>query len=181
MKKLIQLNLCYQLILNLILGSFGTLYASLPGKAADKIILKYNVLRESICISELSTLANTGEISYSLKAYLKMANKQPEDLRRILNQNMDVDPVFLSKVLRSFAGDFVLDEVGQVIHSPSRRANRESLRGALVTSALSDRNIRIIEILENYPTSEIHVEGDHLAKIYQKIDAIVSHIPHFSF
>ncbi|YAI82360.1 MAG: alpha/beta hydrolase [cyanobacterium endosymbiont of Rhopalodia sterrenbergii] len=181
MKKFIKLSLVYRLSLNLILGNFGVLYANLPVKAADRIILEYSILRESVCISELSTLAKTGETSSALNAYLKMANKQPEDLRRILNQNVDVDPVFLSKILKSFAGDFILDKVSQVIHTPSRRADRESLRGALVTSALSDRNVRVIEILENYPTSEIHVDGNRLADIYKQIDAVVSHIPHLPF
>ncbi|XLQ11866.1 MAG: alpha/beta hydrolase [cyanobacterium endosymbiont of Epithemia adnata isolate EadnSB Bon19] len=181
MKKFIKLSLVYRLSLNLILGNLGALYAALPVEAADKIILKYSILRESVCISELSTLAKTGEISSSLNSYLKMANKQPEDLRRILNQNVNVDPVFLSKILKSFAGNFVLDKVSQVIHTPSRRADRESLRGALVTSALSDRNIQVIEILENYPTSEIHVDGDRLADIYQQIDAVISYTPHLPF
>ncbi|BBA80022.1 hypothetical protein RGRSB_1611 [cyanobacterium endosymbiont of Rhopalodia gibberula] len=181
MKQFVKLSLVYRLSLNLILGNFGALYAASSVKAANKIILEYSILRESVYISELSTLAKTGEISSSLNSYLKMANKQPEDLRRILNQNVNVDPVFLSKILKSFAGDFVLDKVSQVIHTPSRRADRESLRGALVTSALSDSNIRVIEILENYPTSEIHVDGDHLADIYQQIDSVVSHIPHLPF
>ncbi|MGP0128054.1 MAG: alpha/beta hydrolase [cyanobacterium endosymbiont of Rhopalodia musculus] len=181
MKKFIKVSLVYKLSLNLILGNFGALYSILPVKAADKVILKYSILRESVCISELSTLAKTGEVSSTLNSYLKIANKQPEDLRRILNQNVDVDPIFLSKILKSFAGDFVLAQVGQVIHTSSRRANRESLRGALITSALSNRNIQVIEILENYPTSEIHVDGDRLADIYQQIDAIVSHIPHLPF
>ncbi|XHU96211.1 MAG: alpha/beta hydrolase [cyanobacterium endosymbiont of Rhopalodia gibba] len=181
MKKFIKFSLVYRLSLNLILGNFGALYANPLVKAADKIILEYSILRESVCISELSTLAKTGKISSSLNSYLKIANKQPEDLRRILNQNVDVDPVFLSKILKSFAGDFVLDKVSQVIHTPSRRADRESLRGALVTSALSERNIRVIEILENYPTSEIHVDGDRLADIYQKINAVVSNIPELPF
>lgn len=181
MKKFIKLSLVYRLSLNLILGNCGALYAALPVEAADKIILEYSILQESVCISELSTLAKTGEISSSLNSYLKMANKEPEDLRRILNQNVNVDPVFLSKILKSFAGNFVLAQVSQVIHTPSRRADLESLRGALVTSALSDRNIRVIEILENYPTSEIHVDGDRLAGIYQQIDAVVSYIPHLPF
>lgn len=180
-KKLIKLSLGCQFKLILILGELLAIYAILPVKAADQVILKYSILRESVCISELSTLAKTGETSSSLNTYLKIANKQPEDLRRILNQNIDIDPVFLLKILKSFAGDFLLDEVSQVIHTPSRRANRESLRGALVTSALSDRNIRVIEILENYPTSEIHVDGDRLADIYQQINAVVSKIPHLPF
>ena len=170
-----------QIILSLILTIVGLFSPKLPTQAAEKVILKYSILRESVSVKELSTLANTGEASSSLKAYLKLANKQPEELRALLNNNVDVDPVFLSKVLNSFAGGMVLDPVGEIIHTPSKRANRESLRGALVTSALSDKNIRLIEILENYPTEEIHVDGDRLAEIYQSIEGFVKNVPSLPF
>ncbi|WP_107669343.1 alpha/beta hydrolase [Cyanothece sp. BG0011] len=170
-----------QMILSLLLAIFGIVSAKLPSQAAETVILKYSILRESVSVEELSQLADTGEASRSLRAYLKLANKEPEELRALLNNNVDVDPVFLSKVLNSFAGSMVLDPVGEVIHTPSKRANRESLRGALVTSALSDKNIRLIEIFENYPTEEIHVDGDRLAEIYQSIEGFVSKVPRLPF
>ncbi|WP_416244645.1 alpha/beta hydrolase [Crocosphaera sp. XPORK-15E] len=170
-----------QIGLSLIATMFGVFSAIIPAQAAEKVVLKYSILRESVSVAELSTLANKGETSSSLKSYLKLANKQPEDLRRLLNNNVDVDPVFLSKVLNSFAGNLVLDPVGEVIQTPSKRASRESLRGALVTSALSDKNIRVIEIFENYPTSEIHVDGDRLAEIYQDIQGFISKVPRLPF
>ncbi len=170
-----------QLIFSLMLAMLGLFSTKVPVQAAQTVILKYSILRESVSVEELSRLANTGEASRSLKSYLKLANKEPEELRSLLNNNVDVDPVFLSKVLNSFAGNMVLDPVGEVIHTPSKRANRESLRGALVTSALSDKNIRLIEIFENYPTQEIHVDGDRLAEIYQSLEGFVSNVPRLPF
>lgn len=170
-----------QILISLMVSIIGVFSVRVPAQAAEQVILKYSILRESVSVEELSTLANTGEASKSLRNYLKLANKQPEELRALLNNNVDVDPVFLSKVLNSFAGGMVLDPVGEVIHTPSKRANRESLRGALVTSALSDKNIRVIEIFENYPTQEIHVDGDRLAEIYQSIEGLVSKMPRLPF
>ncbi|MDJ0659699.1 MAG: alpha/beta hydrolase [Crocosphaera sp.] len=171
----------YRLIFSFMLAIMGIASTKLPCQAAETVVLKYSILRESVSVEELSHLANTGEASRSLRSYLKLANKEPEELRALLNNNVDVDPVFLSKVLNSFAGSMVLDPVGEVIHTPSKRANRESLRGALVTSALSDKNIRLIEILENYPTEELHVDGDRLAEIYQSIEGFVSNVPRLPF
>lgn len=170
-----------QILISLMVSIIGVFSVRVPAQAAEQVILKYSILRESVSVEELSTLANTGEASKSLRNYLKLANKQPEELRALLNNNVDVDPVFLSKVLNSFAGGMVLDPVGEVIHTPSKRANRESLRGALVTSALNDKNIRVIEIFENYPTQEIHVDGDRLAEIYQSIEGLVSKMPRLPF
>jgi hypothetical protein len=157
----------------IILGGMGIIVPTLPSEAAEKVILKYSILRESVSVAELSTLAKTGEVSRSLQAYLKMANKEPQDLRNVLNARVDVDPILLSKILNSFPGEFLLDQVSEVIHTPSQRASRESLRGAMVTSALPDGNIRLIEVLENYPTPEIQVEGDRLVEIYHKIKGAV--------
>ncbi len=170
-----------KLILSLILAILGLFSTKLPTQAAETVILKYSILRESVSVDELSHLANTGEASRSLKSYLRLANKTPEELRSLLNQNVDVDPVLLSRVLNSPVGGMLLDPVGEVIHTPSKRANRESLRGALVTSALSDNNIRLIEIFENYPTEEIHVDGNRLAEIYQNIEGFINNLPRLPF
>ncbi len=171
----------HHIMLSLLVTILGIFSAKVPVQAAETVILKYSILRESVSVEELSTLAETGEASRSLRSYLKLANKKPEELRALLNNNVDVDPVFLSKALNSFAGGIVLDPIGEVIHTPSKKANRESLRGALVTSALSDKNIRLIEIFENYPTEEIHVDGDRLAEIYQNIEGFVSKVPRLPF
>ncbi|MGH2416256.1 MAG: alpha/beta hydrolase [Microcystaceae cyanobacterium] len=165
----------------LFLGVIAMIYLPWRAEAAESVVLKYSILQETISVDELSTLANTGESSPSLKAYLKMANKQPEELQKVLTRKVEVDPVILSEALNTFPGELLLDQVGRVIHTPSGRASRESLRGALVTSALPDGNIRLIELLENYPTAEVYVEGDRLAEIYQQIDGAIGNLPHIGF
>jgi len=71
----------------------------------------------------------------------------------------------------------MLDRVSEVIHTPTNRANRQSLRSALVISALNDNQITLIEILENYPTADVHVEGDRLADILQQITRLSQGLP----
>lgn len=146
-------------------------------KASESVILKYGFLRESISVKELSTFANTGKMSSSLRAYLKLANKKPDQVRKVLSQEIPVDGVLLSQILNSKAGELLLDVVANYIQTPSGKASRESLRGAFVSSALPDNNIRLIEIFENYPTSEVHIEGDRLAELYVKINNIIKQIP----
>lgn len=154
-----------------------TAIAASPGMAAQTVLLKYSILRESISVAELGELARTGKASSALTSYLNLAQKKPEDLQSILNRPIEVDPVLLSKMLNNFLGEVLLDRVSEVIHTPSQRSSRESLRGALVTSALKDRNIRLIEVLENYPTQSVEVEGDRLMEIYQQIKKATDWIP----
>jgi hypothetical protein len=161
-------------LLQVLLAGIGIVFMSVPAQAAEQVILKYSVLRESIPVADLSNLAYKGEVSSSLENYLEMANKKPEDLRQVLNEEVDVKAVTLSKMLNSYPGEFLLDRAGEIVHTPSQRASRESLRGALVTSAVEDDKIKLIEVLENYPTSEVHVEGDRLVELYNTLDGVVA-------
>lgn len=170
-----------QVWLTTIIVSLSVFGSNLTVEAAETVILKYSILRESISVAELSKFAETGELSSSLKAYLKTANKEPAQLRQVLTEQIDIDAVLLSKILNTFAGEFLLDQVSEVIHTPSRRSSRQALRSALVTSALPDNNIRLIEVLENYPTSEVHVEGDRLVDAYRQMDKVLGKIPKLPF
>lgn len=155
----------------------SVLFYSTRAEAAEWVVLKYRFLRERVSVPELTTFAQTGELSSSLRAYLKLAKKEPEELRRTLTQDVKVNPTFLYQALNTPIGEGMLDQVSQVIHTPTNRANRESLRGALVSSALPDGNITLIEAMQNYPTPEVHVEGERLVEIMQNISKWVNRIP----
>jgi hypothetical protein len=168
------MKIYYILILSLAIN-FN--FPILKVNAAETIILKYGFLRESISVNDLSTFAKTGEMSSSLKNYLDLANQNPNTTRKILTEKITVNGVFLSKILNNSIGERMLDLVSNYIRTPSGKASRESLRGSLVTSALSDNNIQLIEVLENYPTSEVHVEGDRLAETYFMMKEVIDKIP----
>jgi Alpha/beta hydrolase of unknown function (DUF1400) len=170
--------------INLVLGLViltGILAPVARADAAQSVVLKYRFLRETISVSELSTFARTGELSSKLKTYLKLAARDPEQLRRALTQEVSVDPNLLSRILNNSIGELLLDQVSEVVHTPDNIANRESLRGALVSSALPDRKITLIETLENYPTPEVHVEGERIVEVAQKLGKLFKSLPNFRF
>ena len=43
------------------------------------------------------------------------------------------------------------------------------MRSALVLSASKDSDIRLIEIINNYPSTEVEVDGDNLEKAYRQL------------
>ena len=142
-------------------------------EAAQSVIFNYRFFRESISVSELSTFAETGELSSSLKTYLRMANTEPDQLQRALTREIEVDPILLSKVLNSLPGEVLLDQVSDVIRTPTGSASRQSLRAALLNSALPDGLITLMEVFENYPTTDVHIEGDRLVEIYSRLDRVL--------
>jgi Alpha/beta hydrolase of unknown function (DUF1400) len=149
--------------------------------AAESAIIKYYIFQGSVSVSELKQLSETGELAPALAAQLKMANQKPEEFRKILNRRVAVEPVFLSKFLNNFLGESLLDYATEIVHTPDRAASRQALRGALVTSALNDHEIQLIEVLENYPTSEVHVDGNRLVDLINQMEAMLKKMPRLPF
>ncbi len=148
------------------------LFYSGAALASEKVVLKYSVIRMTIPVSELESFAETGKMSSGLEMLLGQAKQDPEAIRRHLTRPVKVNPRFLDRTLNSKVGDMILDEVGQVIHTPSGNANKEALRAALVLSASSDHEITLLETIKNYPTTEVDVEGDRLVEAYGKLVAL---------
>ncbi len=142
--------------------------------AAETVLLKYRILRESISVKELTNFALTGELSTSLRINLALAKQDPKPIRQYLTESVTVNPVLLDRVLNSPVGNVILDQISEAIHTPSRQADRQALRAALVLSASSDRNgksnsLSLIEIIQNYPTAEVEVEGEVLERAYRQL------------
>lgn len=62
--------------------------------------------------------------------------------------------------------------MGYSIHTSSNQANRQALRSALVLSANGDNKVSLIEVIQNYPTSEVIVEGERLVRTYNQLSII---------
>jgi hypothetical protein len=133
-----------------------------PAIAAEKVVLKYGIFRGSVPVSELKDFAETGKASPALQFYLKATRRDPQEVRQALTQEVKVNPLLLSRVLNSQAGEGLLDQVSQVVHTPSGQSDHQALRSALILSAAEDGKITLIEAMQNYPTSEVQVEGKRL-------------------
>ncbi|MEG5000645.1 alpha/beta hydrolase [Microcoleus sp. B4-D4] len=150
----------------------GVVFYSSAAAAAEKVVLKYSVIRMTLPVSELEVFAGTGKMSPGLEMLLSQAKQDPEAVRRNLTRPVKVNQRFLDGTLHSKVGEIILDEVGQVIRTPSGNANREALRSALVLSATNDNEITLLEAMRNYPAAEVYVEGDRLVEAYGKLVAL---------
>ncbi|MEH1830795.1 MAG: alpha/beta hydrolase [Nostoc sp.] len=56
---------------------------STPAFAAELVVLKYGIFRESLSVEELSTFAQTGELSRSLRVNLLWRDKTPKSFASI--------------------------------------------------------------------------------------------------
>ena len=141
--------------------------------AADQVLLKYGGLSRAVSVDELTLLAETGEASSSLRSLLDTAGEDPETLRQGLTEELEVSPVLLDQILNSSPGEWALDQVGEAIHPPSGRASRQALRAAFVLSASDDNRVTPLEVIQNYPTTEVQVEGDRIQDTYGQVVEVV--------
>lgn len=156
----------------IIAASMCVFSTTTPVFAAEQIVLKYRVFRQSFPVKELSTLADTGQPSLTLRAALVLAKQDPQKVRNYLTAPVPVNPVILDRVLNSPVGNVILDQMSQVIHTPTRKADRQAMRSALVLSAAKDNDIKLIEVIRNYPTTEVEVDGDNLEKAYRQLRSL---------
>ena len=68
----------------------GVFFSSLPAFAAEQVVLKYRVFRESVSVKELTTFADTGKLSTLLRVNLAIAQQDPKNVRRYLTEPVKV-------------------------------------------------------------------------------------------
>jgi len=161
------------------LASLASLLSSPTVIAAERVVVRYNIFRESISVDELTTFVETGKSSPTINYYLNQARQDPQTFRNVLTQEVNVSPVVLDRTLNNPIGEFLLDRIGKTIHTPSGQTNRQALRAAIVLSASKGNKVSLLKILQNYPTSEVYVEGDRLVETYNQISLLVDNLPNF--
>lgn len=166
------LALSFLIITSILLFSTSSL-------AAERVVLKYRILRQSVSVKDLSTFAETGKLPLALQASLALAKQDPKPVRQYLTQPVNVNPVLLDKVLNSPVGNVFLDQISQVIHTPSRTADRQAMRSALVLSASKDKQISLIEVIQNYPSTDVEVDGNKLESAYKQLRRLQGNIQDF--
>lgn len=141
--------------------------------AASEIIFTYGGASQSISLSELQDFAATGKISPALDFLLNFGKQNPFLMRWILRQEFPANTKLIYDLLNTAPGEYVLSQTSSIVSSKSERANITALRGALVTSASNDNVISLIELLENYPTQQVYVDGKILAKVRQNLSQFI--------
>ena len=142
-------------------------------KASEEIIFTYGGATQTVSLEELQDFAARGEISPSIDFLLNFSKQNPAMIRWILKQEFPADTRLVYDLLNTAPGEYVLSQTSNVVSSKSERANVKALRGSLVASASDDNIISLIEVLENYPTQQVYVNGKLLAKARNNLNQFV--------
>ncbi|MGJ3244487.1 MAG: alpha/beta hydrolase [Elainellaceae cyanobacterium] len=136
----------------------------LPDPIAETVVITFGPLRPSFKIRDLEQFIETGEVPSGWRFYFNVTGLNEEEFRTALTEEVEADVSLINGWLNNILGEYLLFQVGTIIHTPSGNANIQAIRSAIVLSAIDDGKISLFEFLQNYPAPAVVVEGVNLAR-----------------
>lgn len=136
-----------------------------PDLANKTLVFRFGPFGRSISMRNLTAFAETGNLSRGWRFFFNIAGVNPEDVRSGLNQSIAVELKFLDRNLNNLLGEFLLYQVGQVVHPRSNVANIPALRSTAILSVADDGRLSPLEFLQRYPNREVYIDGARLARL----------------
>jgi Alpha/beta hydrolase of unknown function (DUF1400). len=160
---------------SLTLTIVSILFTTLPGIAAESIILPLGKTTISISIDSLENYANQGKINpkESLATYLKLLSpEQQQTLIKILKTrytNQDISqPFFNSPLIIAF-----LSPLGNIIQTQSEANGAEAIHTSLIEVSNTPNGFTIIDVMRQFPSPEIRLNVERTLEILTKIFTLV--------
>ncbi len=134
-----------------------------PGaaRAAETILFNFGPLEFTIAVASLEKYAATGHIAPDFRNVASRLNaEQLADLRDLLTQKADLDPVTVAQFLYSPQGEVVLRQLGELIQTQQRVSGFYSLRSALILAA-ADRQtgLTALNVLDKFPVDGLRINS----------------------
>ncbi|HEY9605038.1 MAG TPA: alpha/beta hydrolase [Allocoleopsis sp.] len=157
---------------SLVTGVIGTIaIASLNGvttssvQAAQTVVVHQGSSTESIPLTDLKTLAETGTASPSLQAYAR--NLRPEQRDQILSAlkaNLNISPVAVRSFLDTPVGNTLVSELTRATNRPDRLGEL-AVKTALVVGANNPQGLSALSFIEAYPNPRIDLDLDRTFEV----------------
>ncbi|QSJ18067.1 alpha/beta hydrolase [Nostoc sp. UHCC 0702] len=167
------------------LGLLSTFITATPGLGAERISFFYPPFGEfSLSVDSLEKFAKEGKIDEDLGFYASRATpEQLAQLRELLQQRFNITPTLVSQVTYSPIGERVLQRLGTLVLTESRKNGFYALRGALIIAAASQEGLTIVNLLRRFPsntvrlnyTEGLRIVGD-LSELLKTRDKVVTYL-----
>ena len=144
------------------LASLGLFATARPSVSAEEIIITYGFFERTIAIEDLAIFANGQGLSPQLSQYAESLRLSEADLmaaQQLLTEEADLSEVALSQFLYTPQGEQLLDTLGEVLQTPTRKSGFFAIRSALILSAADERDgLTLINFLRKFPTPAVRVD-----------------------
>lgn len=172
------------------LGLLSTFLTATPGLGAERISFFYPPFGEfSLSVDSLEKFAKEGKIDDDLGFYASRATPQQlAQLRELLQQRFNITPTLVSQVTYSPIGERLMQRLGNLVLTESRKNGFYALRGALIVAAADKEGLTILNVLRRYPsqtvrlnfTEGLRIVGD-LSELLKTRDKVVASLQREAF
>ena len=166
-------------------GLISTVLTATPSIAADQITFDYPPFGEfTLATESLETFAREGKINKDFAFYAERATPQQlAQLRELLQQKFKLTPTLVSQFSYSPLGEKVVQRLGELIQTDTRKNGFYAIRGALILAAADPQGLTVVNVLRRFPSKSVRInftEGlqvvSSLTGLLKRRDAIVSFI-----
>ena len=160
----------------LCLGIGASLVLNNSVGATEVIELKYKQDQLTISTAELRHFADTGEIPMELQTFLQTTEQVPQFWSGLLKQKIYISPQFLTSVIDTTTGQFVLLKLDETINTSSSGQDLDAIRSTVIAAYDDDNQISIMELLERYPVERIKIDLTNLEGAYNQAKAFIEEV-----
>ncbi len=159
-------NLISSCLLAISCGLFSVNINVQPALAADKIRFVYGPFAFSLSVESLKIYAETGEVTSEFKPYTKFLNEPSLlQLRHWLQKDFDENVVVVHEYTHSPSGKELLQEIGNVVTTHSKRNGFYALRSALIEAATKSDDWTILDVIQQFPTDNMQINTKELFRL----------------
>ncbi|MBW4516326.1 MAG: alpha/beta hydrolase [Timaviella obliquedivisa GSE-PSE-MK23-08B] len=141
---------------------------------ADRLTIAYGLLERSVSIDSLSAYVNEGSIEGDFKDYVRyLEPEQLDNLRRILRTKANLNHVAVAQFLYTDQGEALLRRLGEVIRTDSNLSGFYATRAAMIQAAEAPEGLTPLNVLKQFPLSNIRLDLERTLQILGDLDALV--------
>ncbi len=164
----------------LLLGTGASLlFSNANAQAVETIQLRYfgsssTVPAEiTLSLDELKQFVQTGELRQQVREYFDINRQDVGPLQQVMTKQIQLPSNVGQNLTDTSVGRFVVSQLEKTIQGQNVAPN---LQTAIRASTKDDRNISLLELLENYPTDQVTLNITGLVQTYNDVSAFVDRV-----
>ena len=160
----------------LLLGASASIVSSSRAFGAEKVVLTFGPIRQTINISDLEDFAKDGTTTPTLQQIIQFSKMDAQILRGLIGLEIGLKPANLARVVYSAPGEKITDEIGQAIRTQRRTESGKALRAAVILAAGDDGKVSLLEVLKKYPLPEVYVDVASIGATVGKLQGLAGNL-----
>ncbi|OZH53680.1 hypothetical protein AFK68_03210 [Hydrocoleum sp. CS-953] len=155
----------------------GVMLSHQSAIATNKIVIDlFGPIKASVKVKDLRQFAETGKTTKTISQALGISKVNPNTVRGLMTLEVGADVANLAKVLYSNLGQNLTKGVAEVVQTRHNYESDKALRSAILLAAADDNRISVLEVLEKYPTEEMHIDVGKINEIVGKVKETIGNL-----